>query len=109
LDRGRVVAAGSPGSLRGAGDDDLQLELTLHPDGSDPSDPPSTVPIPIIRRVRAGRRVLLTLTGADAAAAVAWATDLRASDHVEGYALAPAPLEDAYLAATASADAHTTE
>lgn len=109
LDRGRVVAAGSPGSLRGAGDDDLQLELTLHPDGSDPSDPPSTVPIPIIRRVRAGRRVLLTLTGADAAAAVAWATDLRASDHVEGYALAPATLEDAYLAATASADSPTKE
>lgn len=101
LDRGRVVATGSPSQLRGSGDQDLQLELSLHPDGADPSDPVSAVPIPIARRVRAGRRVLMTLTAGDAEAAVAWATALRASDAIEGYALAPATLEDAYLAATA--------
>lgn len=116
LDRGKVVAAGSPSRLRGSSDQDLQLELSLHPDGThsgstrsddtDPSESPSEIPIPIIRTVRAGRRVLLTLSGADAASAVTWATALRASDRIEGYALAPATLEDAYLAATASADAN---
>ncbi|MGC5011185.1 hypothetical protein ACLQ2R_10515 [Streptosporangium sp. DT93] len=63
--------------------------------------------IPIARRVRVGRRVLLTLgpadADADAEAAVAWATRLRSSRLVEGYALAPATLEDVYLAATAEA------
>jgi len=107
LDRGRVVAAGSPGQLRGAGDSDLQLELSLHPDGADPTEPSAEIPIPIIRRVRSGRRVLMTLAATDAAAAVAWATALRSADRIEGYALAPATLEDAYLAATASADTHT--
>ncbi|MEU8381707.1 ABC transporter ATP-binding protein [Streptosporangium sp. NPDC048865] len=105
LDHGKVVAAGSPSGLRGTGDHDLRLELSLHPDGADPSDPPAAVPvpIPIVRRVRVGRRVLLTLGPADAEAAVAWATRLRSSRLIEGYALAPATLEDVYLAATAEA------
>ncbi|MGY1552802.1 ABC transporter ATP-binding protein [Microbacterium sp. A588] len=117
LDRGKVVAAGSPSQLRGSSDQDLQLELSLHPEGThpdrthsggtDPSESPFEIPIPIIRRVRAGRRVLLTLAATDAAAAVAWATTLRTSERIEGYALAPATLEDAYLAATASADTPT--
>ncbi|MEV0590381.1 ABC transporter ATP-binding protein [Nonomuraea cavernae] len=105
LDRGRVVAAGSPSQLRGASDHDLRLELSLHPDGADPSEFPADVPIPIARRVRAGRRVLLTLGAADAEAAVAWATTLRSDGRIEGYALAPATLEDVYLAVTTSAAA----
>ncbi|WP_243228773.1 ABC transporter ATP-binding protein [Microbacterium sp. CIAB417] len=109
LDRGRVVAAGSPGQLRGSGDGDLQLDLSLHPDGADPSESVSGIPIPITRRVRSGRRVLLTLAAADAADAVTWATALRASGRIEGYALTPATLEDAYLAATSSVATETTD
>lgn len=108
LDRGRVVATGSPSQLRGSSDQDLQLELSLHPDLGDLADLLSAVPIQIIRQVRAGRRMLLTLSATDAEAAVAWATNLRSSDAIEGYALAPATLEDAYLAATAGADMLTT-
>ncbi|MGP4024638.1 ABC transporter ATP-binding protein [Actinomadura sp. 3N407] len=100
LDRGEVVAAGSPSALRGTGDHDLRLELSLHPDGEDPSEPLTDVPIPIARRVRARRRVLLTLGAADAEAAVAWATTLRSDERIEGYALAPTTLEDVYLATT---------
>ncbi|QFG24148.1 ATP-binding cassette domain-containing protein [Actinomadura sp. WMMB 499] len=95
LDRGRVVAAGTPNRLRGG--DDLRLELALHPDGADPS---GAAPVPVARRVRTGRRVLLTLGTSDAEAAVAWAAALRSAGRIEGYALAPATLEDAYLAAT---------
>jgi ABC-2 type transport system ATP-binding protein len=105
LNRGTVVAAGSPSQLRGASDNHLRLELSLYPDGADPSGSETDVPIPIIRRVRAGRRVLLTLSAADAEAAVAWATTLRSDQRIEGYALAPVTLEDAYLAATADAAA----
>lgn len=106
LDHGRVVAAGSPSQVRGTGDDDLRLELSLAPGGVDPSAQTGAVPVPVARRVPVGRRTLLTLAREDAAAAVAWATELRASGHVEGYTLAPATLEDAYLAVTASDDAH---
>ncbi|RJL36003.1 ABC transporter ATP-binding protein [Bailinhaonella thermotolerans] len=105
LDHGRVVASGSPAGLRGTGDRDLQLELALRPDGTDPSEPPAGPPLPVTRRVRAGRRVLLTIGAADAEAAVAWAAALRDSGRVEGYALTPATLEDVYLAVTAGAPA----
>ncbi|MEU3850388.1 ABC transporter ATP-binding protein [Streptomyces sp. NPDC029554] len=103
LDHGKVVAAGSPSRLRGTGDQALRLELWLHPDGADPSDLPGTVPIPVARRVRVGRRVLLTLGSADAEAAVAWAATLRESRRIEEYTLGPATLEDVYLAVTADA------
>ncbi|GGZ35110.1 multidrug ABC transporter ATP-binding protein [Streptomyces inusitatus] len=108
LDHGKVVAAGSPERLRGTADHDLRLELSLYPDGPDPSDPSepparAPIPIPIARRVRVGRRVLLTLAAADAEAAVAWAAALRADGRVESYALVPTSLEDVYLAATGAA------
>ncbi|MFB4315929.1 ABC transporter ATP-binding protein [Actinomadura sp. 21ATH] len=109
LDAGRVVAAGTPAALRG--DDGLRLELHLVPDGPDPSDPgpaaaggpvPKPLPVPVRRRVRSGRRVLLTIPPGAAAAAVSWAAAHRERGMLDGYALAPATLEDAYLAATAS-------
>nr|WP_262402157.1 hypothetical protein [Actinomadura sp. CNU-125] len=110
LDAGRVVTAGTPARLRG--DDGLRLELHLVPDGPDPSDPgpataggPSTetpVPVPVRRRVRSGRRVLLTIPPDAAAAAVSWAAAHRERGNLDGYALSPATLEDAYLAATSA-------
>ncbi len=108
LDHGKVVAAGSPSRLRGTGDHALRLELWLHPDGADPSDPSGALPIPVARRVRVGRRVLLTLGSADAEAAVAWAATLRESRRIEEYTLGPATLEDVYLAVTAEAAAGAT-
>lgn len=99
LDRGRVVASGSPAQLRDADDADLRLELRLHPHGDDPSAS-GTPPVPVHRRVRSGRRVLLTVPTDAAAGAVEWATALRHGDRIDGFALAPATLEDTYLALT---------
>ena len=99
LDRGRVVAAGSPAQLRGTQDSDLRLELQLPPDGADPSE--RTAHLPVLRRVRYGRRALLIVAADGAADAVAWATAQRADGRIEGFSLAPATLEDAYLALTA--------
>lgn len=109
LDRGQVVASGSPGQLRGSTEDALRLELSLPPGDGDPSDPVSEVPVAVRRRVRAGRRVLITIDTGEAARAVAWATQLRDAERIEGYALAPATLEDAYLAATAASAASEAE
>ncbi len=99
LDQGRVVAAGSPARLRGTQDTDLRLELQLPPDDDTATpDPPG---LTVLRQVRAGRRVLLTVPADQAAPAVSWATTLRETARIDGYSLAPATLEDAYLDLTA--------
>ncbi len=105
LDRGRVVAAGSPARLRGTQDTDLRLELQLPPDTGEVTFDPSA--LSVLRQVRVGRRVLLTVPSHAAAGAVAWATTLREEGRIDGYSLAPATLEDAYLALTSPDD--TTE
>lgn len=102
LDRGRVVAGGSPARLRGTQDSDLRLELQLPPDGADPSEEDAGPRV--LRRVRTGRRTLLTVAAAEAAAAVAWATAQHSGGRIEGFSLAPATLEDAYLALTTQTD-----
>ncbi|MGV9313594.1 ABC transporter ATP-binding protein [Streptomyces sp. NPDC003691] len=102
LDHGKVVLAGSPARLRGTGDS-LRLELSLHPGGPDPSEPPARVPVSPVRRVRAGRRVLLNLAADEVETALAWAAELRADRLIEGYAVVPTGLEDIYLAATGAA------
>ena len=102
LDRGRVVASGSPAQLRGTGDSDLRLELQLPHAGADPSagvTPDTEVPH-FLRRTRRGRNIVLTLPEQDAAQAVTWANSLRAAEKISGYGLAPTTLEDAYLALT---------
>ncbi|WP_106850339.1 ABC transporter ATP-binding protein [Blastococcus sp. Marseille-P5729] len=98
LDRGRVVAAGTPAQLRG-GDTALRLELHLSA-GAAVRDLEAELPVTPYRCVRAGRRLLLNLPDDDAGAAVAWAGRLRDRSMVEGYSLTPATLEDAYLALT---------
>ncbi len=102
LDRGRVVAQGSPARLRGTQDSDLRLELQLPPHGEDPSDLDPA--LPVRRRVRTGRRTLLIVDAASADVAVAWAASQHAQDRIDGFSLAPATLEDAYLALTARPD-----
>lgn len=99
LDHGRVVASGSPARLRGTQDSDLRLELHLAPDAPDPSE--GDPDLPVQRRFRTGRRTLLTVAAPDAAACVDWATTQRAEEYIDGFTLAPATLEDAYLALTA--------
>ncbi|MTV27709.1 ABC transporter ATP-binding protein [Nitriliruptoraceae bacterium ZYF776] len=107
LDRGRVVAAGTPAQVRGDNDDALRLELSL-PAHADPRSLLERCPVAVRREVQLGRRLLLTIDPHDAEAAVAWASALRHADEVEDYALAPATLEDAYLAATAATAATAT-
>lgn len=102
LDRGRVIADGSPARLRGTQNSDLRLELQLRPDSTDPSE--VDLDLPVLRRLRTGRRTLLTVSATEAAAAVAWATGQHAEDRIEGFSLAPATLEDAYLAFTTHTD-----
>lgn len=104
LDRGRVVASGSPAQLRGTQDTDLRLELQLPRAGADPSAElaSDSVAPPFGRRMRRGRNIVLTLAEQDASQAVTWANRLRATEQISGYGLAPTTLEDAYLGLTSS-------
>lgn len=101
LHHGRVVASGSPARLRGTQDSDLRLDLQLQPDGQDPTMDDAAASLTVLRHVRAGRRVLLTVPTDQAAAAVTWATTLRQQERIDGFALGPVTLEDTYLALTA--------
>lgn len=101
LDRGRVVAHGSPAQLRGTQDTDLRVELQLPPDGADPSEEAGSPSA--LRRVRSGRRTRLTVAADNAADTVRWASEQHSAERIEGFSLAPATVEDAYLAITASA------
>ena len=103
LDRGRVIAHGSPARLRGTQDSDLRLELHVPTGSADPSEEASD--LPVRRRVRTGRRTLLTVAAAEGAAVVSWATAQHAEGRIEGFSLAPATLEDAYLSLTAQGSA----
>src|SRR6056297_3173205 len=51
LDRGRVVASGTPAQLRGTTDRELRLELSLHPGGGDPSIDTAPAGVTMTRRV----------------------------------------------------------
>lgn len=99
LEDGRVVAAGTPAALRGDRAD-LRLELTLDPTAGDPDDHRLRPPVPVDRRVVAGRRVLLSLRATDAAAAIGWATAARDARAIEAFALTQTSLEDTYLSLT---------
>src|SRR5699024_6367883 len=100
LDRGRVVAEGSPARLRGTQASALRLEVHFPRAGAGPSE---DVRCPaVLRGFRSGRRPLLTVAAAEPATAAAWATARHADDRVDGFCLAPATLEDAYLAHTAA-------
>ena len=51
--------------------------------------------------MRTGRRTLLVVGAEDADVVVAWAASQHAEGRIEAFSLAPATLEDAYLALTA--------
>nr|WP_211262188.1 ABC transporter ATP-binding protein [Nitriliruptor alkaliphilus] len=99
LDRGRVVASGTPTEVRGHDDTLLRLELSLPP-GTDDDDAVLTPPVEVHRRTRTARRLLLAIPAAEAQAAIAWATSSRAAGRIEAFALTPTSLEDVYLSIT---------
>lgn len=102
LDRGKVVAAGSPAQLRGTEAHDLRLELHLpaHDVGTTLGASTDVAAPPFASRVRRGRNLVLTLSSDFAGDAVTWAHQLKLTEQITGFALAPTSLEDAYLAYT---------
>jgi ABC-2 type transport system ATP-binding protein len=94
LDRGRVVVEGTPAELKAGVADDLRLDLALEP-GRETLEPPGWA----IRVAREnGHRMVVTVPADRAGDAAAWALAQQNSACVEAFGLAPATLEDAYVA-----------
>jgi ABC-2 type transport system ATP-binding protein len=100
LDRGKVVAEGTPASLKEHLTDDLRLELVLEPGASAPAMAPF-----VTRSVAHGARVLATVPARGAGEAATWAEGLQRAGIVEEFTLAPATLEDVYVELVGRSDA----
>jgi ABC-2 type transport system ATP-binding protein len=93
LDRGRVLAEGTPASLKASFADHLRLELVIEPDR----------PVPILPEYglvqsTEGARLLAHVPARAAGDAAAWCQSLVRDGLIEEFTLAPATLEDAYIA-----------
>jgi ABC-2 type transport system ATP-binding protein len=97
LDVGRVVATGTPASLRAVFGEGLRLELVLEPGAEQPG-----VPSFIERPAVVGHRFIGEIARDDVGEAVAWATQLQHAGTAQEYFLGPATLEDVYVRHVAS-------
>jgi ABC-2 type transport system ATP-binding protein len=92
---GKLVAEGTPSSLKSADRSQLRLQVMLAPGQETPSLPPwagvST---------RVGHNLVTTIDEADAATGITWAASLIDSGAAEEYALSATTLEDAYIRLT---------
>ena len=101
LDRGRVIAEGTPGELKSGLAHDFRLELVFEPGGQAP------MPAPFVRRyLPNGSRAIATIPPGRTAEAVEWAEGLRRSGSVEEFSLTPATLEDVYIELVGRAGGH---
>jgi ABC-2 type transport system ATP-binding protein len=116
IDRGRILAEGTPASLRHGDQHELRLSLRLHPESSqgDRNALPDFAdrnlpeffprePAPFLT----GRWLRLSLDEERARDALDWARSLREQGQVEEYALAPVNLEDTYVRLVGSQEATT--
>jgi len=98
IDGGRLVAEGTPSSLKAGDRGTLRLQLMLAP-GREPDRLPQFV----LRSARTGHNLHAVIADADAARGIAWAKDLIAAGDAEEYALGATSLEDAYIQLTGHA------
>jgi ABC-2 type transport system ATP-binding protein len=103
LDHGRVLTEGTPAELKAGIADELRLELVLDPDADTIETPQFAGPHTVV-----GNRIVATVPTRLAGEAAIWARDLRRTGRIEEFSLAPATLEDAYVALVGSTAARAT-
>jgi ABC-2 type transport system ATP-binding protein len=107
LDDGKVIAEGTPASLKGRLGAALRLELVLDPDATEtPVSPFGLSAVPV------GNRLMIGVPMGAAGQAVTWAESLKHAGSVEEFTLGPATLEDVYVAlvgGSETAPAHVEE
>jgi ABC-2 type transport system ATP-binding protein len=92
---GRIVASGTPSSLKAEDRGRLRLQIMLVPGTETPESPPW-----LHSTVRVGNSLVTGLDEANAGLGVAWAQGLIDDGAAEEYALGASSLEDAYIRLT---------
>ncbi len=95
IHKGRLLAEGTPSSMKTADRSQLRLQLMLAPGRATPALPPWAGPA-----VRVGNNLVTTIAEADASVAIAWAAEMTNAGSAEEYALGAMTLEDAYIRLT---------
>jgi ABC-2 type transport system ATP-binding protein len=95
INEGRLVAEGTPSSLKAGDRGRLRLQLMLAPNGPIPDLPPL-----VLDHRRVGNNLLMTIDEADGPAGIAWARQAMAGGLAEEYALGATTLEDVYIRLT---------
>ena len=103
MDRGKVVAFGTPGSLKGNGGQNMRFELVLEPRAESPS-----IPEFLRHPITTGRRVIARLGESDIPSAIQWASTLKETGIVEEYSVGPITLDDVYLNLVGHSDGQDT-
>ena len=95
IDEGRLIAEGTPSSLKAEDRGHLRLQLMMRPGEASP-------PLPdiVLHETRVGNNLVTVIAEAAAAAGIAWAQRLMASGVAEEYALGATTLEDVYVRLT---------
>ena len=92
---GRLVAEGTPSSLKAADRGNLRLQLMLAP-----GRPTPDMPAFVVDHRRVGNNLLTLIAESDAGVGIAWAQDATDRGITEEYALGSASLEDVYIRLT---------
>ncbi len=92
IDQGRVMASGTPASLKESEAGVFRLELVLEPGAAQPQLPPF-----VTNPLTAGRRLIGRVEPARLGQAVDWASGLKNSSVIEEFSVGPATLEDVYV------------
>ncbi|MGO9333789.1 MAG: ABC transporter ATP-binding protein [Acidimicrobiales bacterium] len=95
IHKGRLVAEGTPSSMKAADRSQLRLQLMLTPGTATPALPPWAGPA-----VRVGHNLVTAIAEVDASTAISWAAELTNAGVAEEYALSAMTLEDAYIRLT---------
>jgi ABC-2 type transport system ATP-binding protein len=95
IDEGRLVAEGTPSSLKSADRGNLRLQVMLVPGAATPE-----LPAWVRQPIRVGHNLVTTIDENDAAHGIGWAEELIGLDVAEEYALGATTLEDVYIRLT---------
>ncbi len=95
IDNGRMIAEGTPSSLKADARGRLRLQVMLVPGTTTPELPPF-----VERQARVGNNLVAVISDGDAAPGIAWAQELVDAGTAEEYALGATTLEDVYVRLT---------
>lgn len=95
INEGRLIAQGTPSSLKSDDRGRLRLQLMLRPGNGIPE-----LPTLVHHHARVGNNLMMVIDEAAAGAGIAWAQQMMEAEIAEEYALGATTLEDVYIRLT---------